>query len=175
MKVTTLPADQLSQGKLNVWSQFQRANSDLDSPYFRREFTQVVAEVRNDVEVAVLKVAGELIRFFPYQRGRGGVARLVGGRLSDFQGIPICQNFALNADQLIKICQLKAWHFDHALTSQVPLRQVAVGSVDLRLLSAFASRQRHRAYVWAHRASLRRPARIPARALYRIREWFAFQ
>ena len=35
------------------WSQFQAAEPALDSPYFRPEFTQAVAKVRRDVEVAL--------------------------------------------------------------------------------------------------------------------------
>jgi CelD/BcsL family acetyltransferase involved in cellulose biosynthesis len=53
--------------------------------------------------------------------------------------------------------------------------QVAVGSVDLRLLAGPVRRQWQRAYSWARQSPLRAPARVPARVLYRIREWLAFR
>lgn len=53
--------------------------------------------------------------------------------------------------------------------------RVAVGSTDLRPLSRFAQQQWHRAHSWARSTWIRRPARVPARVLYRFREWLAFQ
>ena len=53
--------------------------------------------------------------------------------------------------------------------------QVAVGSVDLRPLAGTVRRQLRRAYQWARNSPLRGPARVPARILYRVREWFAFR
>ena len=87
---------------MDAWSQIQRDNEELASPYFRPEFTQAVASVRGDVEVAVLEDHGEIVGFFPYQRGRGGVARPVGGRLSDFQGVVARKGVALDASACCK-------------------------------------------------------------------------
>ena len=122
MKTTVIPASELSPAQVDAWSQIQRDNAELASPYFRPEFTQAVAPVRGDVEVAVLEEGGEMVGFFPYQRWRGGIARPVGGRLSDFQGVVVRTGVAWNAEQLLRSCRLKAWHFDHLLASQEPLR-----------------------------------------------------
>ncbi|HZZ30148.1 MAG TPA: GNAT family N-acetyltransferase [Pirellulales bacterium] len=120
MKITTFPAAQLSQEHWTAWSEVQRSEKEFDSPYFRPEFTQAVAAVRNDVEVGVLEQAGEMVGFFPYQRARG-IARPVGGRLSDFQGVIVRRNVEWNLVELLKRCRLKAWHFDHAVSSQQKL------------------------------------------------------
>ncbi len=122
MKITILPAAELKQHHIEAWSQIQRANSELASPYFRPEFTQVVASVRDDVEVAVLEEHGEMIGFFPFQRLRRGIAQPVGGRMSNFQAIIIRQGIAWDPVELLKKCRLKAWHFDHLLGSQEELR-----------------------------------------------------
>ena len=53
--------------------------------------------------------------------------------------------------------------------------QVAVGSIDLRPLTRTVRRQWRRVYQWARESPLRRPARVPAKILYRVREWFAFR
>jgi CelD/BcsL family acetyltransferase involved in cellulose biosynthesis len=122
MKATVIPASELSPAQVDAWSQIQRASAEFGSPYFRPEFTQAVAAVRSDVEVAVLEEGGELAGFFPYQRSHGDVARPVGGRLSDFHGVVVRADVAWNAEQLLRSCRLKAWHFDHLLASQEPLR-----------------------------------------------------
>ena len=112
MKVSVVSAVQLSEPLLLAWLDIQGADPELDSPYFCPEFTQAVAAVRDDVEVAVLEEHGEIVGFFPYQRSRGGVGRPVGGRLSDFQGVVIRPGVGWNPVQLLKGCRLKAWHFD---------------------------------------------------------------
>ena len=53
--------------------------------------------------------------------------------------------------------------------------QVAVGSIDLRPLTRTVRRQWRRVYQWSRESPLRRPARVPAKILYRVREWFAFR
>jgi CelD/BcsL family acetyltransferase involved in cellulose biosynthesis len=122
MKWKVIPAAQLGQEHRIAWSEIQRANPELDSPYFRPEFTQAVASVRDDVEVAVLEDHGEMVGFFPFQRSRGGLCRPIGGRLSDFQGVVIRPGLVWNPAELLRGCGLKVWHFDHALASQEPLR-----------------------------------------------------
>ena len=122
MKISAFPAAQLRQDHIDAWSAIQRGSETFGSPYFRPEFTQAVAAVRNDVEVAVLQDRGEMVGFFPYQRSRGDVARPVGGRMSDFQGVVIRKGVAWDAVELLHGCRLKAWRFDHLLASQEPLR-----------------------------------------------------
>ena len=79
MNIRLIPAEQLTPEHVAAWADIQRAEAALDSPYFRPEFTQAVAAVRGDVEVGVLEEGGEPVGFFPFQRGRGNVARPVGG------------------------------------------------------------------------------------------------
>ncbi len=121
MKITLVPGNQLTVEQAGAWSRIQRAEESLGSPYFRPEFTQAVAAVRDDVEVAILEEAAT-IGFFPFQRGRGNVARPVGGRLSDFQGVVIGSRAEWDPRELLTQCGLAAWHFDHAIASQQPLR-----------------------------------------------------
>ena len=64
---------------------------------FGPEFTQAVAAVRGDVEVGVLEERGEPVGFFPFQRSRRNVARPVGGKMSDFQGLIAPQRRSLGS------------------------------------------------------------------------------
>lgn len=120
MKTTTLPCHRLSPEHIAAWSRIQASDPAFDSPYFRPEFTQAVAEVRDDVEVAVLEKNGEPVGFLPFQRTAWNVGKPVGGRMSDFQGVICGKGLQWNADALIRGCGLSTWDFDHLLESQQP-------------------------------------------------------
>ena len=122
-KIITLPADQLTPAHIEAWARLQRADPAVDSPYFRPEFTQAVAAVRNDVRVAVLEEDGEPAGFFPFQRGRWGIGRPVGGPMSDFQGIIVRPGLAWSADEVVRGCRLRAWDFNHLVAAQEPFRR----------------------------------------------------
>jgi CelD/BcsL family acetyltransferase involved in cellulose biosynthesis len=123
LKITTIPANRLTPDHLEAWSRLQRDDSAVDSPYFRPEFTRAVAAVRGDVEVALLEEDSEPVGFFPFQRGRWGIGRPVGGPMSDFQGIIARRGLAWSADELIRSCRLRAWDFNHLVAGQEPFRQ----------------------------------------------------
>jgi CelD/BcsL family acetyltransferase involved in cellulose biosynthesis len=118
MQVTTIPAKELSTDLVAAWTDIQSAEPSLNSPFFRPEFTQAVAAVRDNVEIAVLEEAGRCVGFFPFERSRGNVGRPVGGRLSDFQGVVLESGVQLDPTQLMRQCRLSAWYFDHLLTAQ---------------------------------------------------------
>ena len=82
-----VPANQLCSQQLATWSDLQQADPALDSAFFRPEFVQMVAAVRSDVQVAILREGRRTVGFFPFQRNRRNVAQAVGGRLSEFQGV----------------------------------------------------------------------------------------
>jgi CelD/BcsL family acetyltransferase involved in cellulose biosynthesis len=120
--ITTLPANRLTAEQLAAWARFQREDPAVDSPYFRPEFTQAVAAVREDVKVAVIEEDGEPAGFFPFQRGRWGIGRPVGGPMSDFQGVIARPGLTWSADELVRGCGLRAWDFDHLVAAQGAFR-----------------------------------------------------
>ena len=152
MKITLVPGNQLTAEQAAAWSRIQRAEASLASPYFRPEFTQAVAAVRDDVETAILEDRGAIVGFFPFQRGRRSVATPVGGRLSDFQGVVVGSQTPWDPRQLLRQCGLSAWHFDHAIASQRPLgpyQRTIAGSPFLDLSAGWegyvaAQRARHK-------------------------------
>jgi len=146
-KIITLPADQLTPAHIEAWARLQRADPAVDSPYFRPEFTQAVAAVRNDVRVAVLEEDGEAAGFFPFQRGRWGIGRPVGGPLSDFQGIIVRPGLAWSADELVRGCGLRAWDFNHLVAEQKsfhPFHRVQAESPFMDLSAGFEAYQEER-------------------------------
>ena len=118
----TVTPPQLTPDEIGAWVAIQRANPLLSSPYFRPEFTQAVAAVRDDVEVAVAEVDGRPVGFFPYQRGRANIGRPVGGRLSDFQALIAAPGCSADPLEMLRACHLSAWHFDHLLVEQNEFR-----------------------------------------------------
>ncbi|MCE9589707.1 MAG: GNAT family N-acetyltransferase [Planctomycetes bacterium] len=120
MKLNVLPADQLTPEHIASWARLHADNPTLASAYFHPAFTQAVAAVRRDVEVGVMEEAGTIVGFFPFQRGRLGIAKPVGGIVSDFQGVIAEPDLVFDPRELLLGCCLNAWDFDHMLVSQAP-------------------------------------------------------
>ena len=118
LKVTLIPGRELGPDLVDRWRELQRSNPELASPYFCPEFTEIIAAVRDDVEVAIIEETGNIAAFFPFQRGRDGVGVPVGGLLSDYQGLICGPEFLLDPRTLVRHCGLVAWDFDHLLASQ---------------------------------------------------------
>ena len=119
MEIHCLPVAQLTAEHVAAWDSLQRADRSYDSPYFRPEFAETVAAVRDGVEVAVLREHGEIVGLFPFQR-RGSIAHPVGGKLSDFHGV-VARGDDWDPVELLRACRLSAWRFDHLIASQRPL------------------------------------------------------
>jgi CelD/BcsL family acetyltransferase involved in cellulose biosynthesis len=118
MNIRVIKFENLTSDEIAAWSDIQRSERSLDSPYFRPEFTQAVAAVRNDVEVAVLEEAGLPVGFLPFQRSSWNAGRPVGGALSDFHGIIARSGTYCDPLELLRACGLSTWHFSHLVAGQ---------------------------------------------------------
>jgi len=114
----------LSHAHLEKWRELQRESPGLQSPYFRPEFTQAVARVRDDVEVAVFQGQGQgqgqdqILGFLPFQRGPLNMGKPVGGKLCDFHGCIAGPEFLFDPQQLLAKAKLAAWDFEHVPAGQ---------------------------------------------------------
>ena len=161
MQVTLKTPTQLSQAELAAWASFQELSPEFDSPYFRPEFSQAVAAVRNDVEVAVLLEREQPIGFLPFQRKGAHGARPVGGRLSDYQAVIGRPGLTFDAQELLRACGLTVFDFDHMLATQTsfaPYHQLIDRSPYLDLRGGFE----------AYRSSLRASAHTTMRHTFRL-------
>ncbi|HEV8293552.1 MAG TPA: GNAT family N-acetyltransferase, partial [Tepidisphaeraceae bacterium] len=120
MKINVIRGSELSDEQLRQWQALQEANPALHSPYFCPHFTQAVAAVRRDVQVAVMEDGNRIVGFFPFQRTAMGMGRPVGGALSDFQALIALPDAQWDAQELIRKCGLSLWDFDHLLACQTP-------------------------------------------------------
>lgn len=118
MKFHCLPAHELTPAHIEMWRSIQRAEPSLDSPFFCPEFVQAVAEVRDDVEVALLEDRGRVVGFLPFQRTALNVGKPVGGPLSDFHGLIAPANLACDLGGLLRACRLALWKFDNLVVAQ---------------------------------------------------------
>lgn len=118
MNIDLLSADDLPAELIARWHELQSQTPELASPYFRPEFVQAVAAVRPNVEAAVLRDGDRVVGFFPFERYAGSIARPVGGRLSDYQGVIATAALNWRIEDILRGCQLKAWEFDHQLACQ---------------------------------------------------------
>jgi CelD/BcsL family acetyltransferase involved in cellulose biosynthesis len=163
VKVTLIPGRELGPDLFGRWRELQRSNLDLASPYFCPEFTQAIASVRDDVEVAVVEDEGSITAFLPFQRGHDSVGIPVGGIISDYQGLICAPEFACDPRELIKQCRLLAWDFDHLISAQrmfAPFHRYAESSPVMNLNAGFER------YVAACHAA--RAERVKIRRLERV-------
>lgn len=121
-RISCISGRSLDREHVAAWSRIQRDNPDLASPYFRPEFAQAVASIRDDVEIAVIEDGNQPVAFFPFQRAGWNVGKPVGGRLSDFHGMVAGPDAEWNPEDLLNRCRLSAWDFDHLPLSQERLR-----------------------------------------------------
>ena len=123
MKTTIISGKSLTPEHLLLWSHFQQSNAALANPYFCPEFTSAVAEVREDAWVGILKEAGEIVGFFPFQRGKLPIGQPVGYTLCDYQGLIVKPGVDWDAAELLRGCGLKIWNFDNLIASQLPFQR----------------------------------------------------
>jgi CelD/BcsL family acetyltransferase involved in cellulose biosynthesis len=115
--IQAVPASGLSDDQLAAWAQLQSEEALFESPHLRPEFTQAVASVRDDVEVAVVAEDEQPIAFLPFQRTPWNGGRAAGGWLSNYQALVAAQGVVVDPVQLLKACNLSSWKFDHLLAA----------------------------------------------------------
>jgi CelD/BcsL family acetyltransferase involved in cellulose biosynthesis len=118
MDVEVVRVSELSDRQLGHWTRLQEADVALASPFFRPEFTQAVADVRNDVFVGTMEGPGRAIGFFPFQRRRWGIGVPVGGERSNYHGVIADPGAWWDARALLRGCRLGIWDFHHLIASQ---------------------------------------------------------
>lgn len=115
IRLTKIP--DLTPADWSIWLDLQERTGVYESPYFRPEFSQAVAQVRDDAEVAVIKEGEQTVGFFPFQRGKLNLGKPIGGKLSDYHGPLIRQGVEFDAAELLPACRLAAWDFDHLVSA----------------------------------------------------------
>ena len=111
--VRIIAAKDLTPDLVSQWKAIASDDRYLQSPFFQPEFTQTVAQVRDDVELALVESAGELTGLFPFQRASNGLARNVSSRLSEFHGPIVRRDYDFDTAKVMRAAGLTWWQFDH--------------------------------------------------------------
>ncbi len=123
MQIRAVKFAALSGEEIDAWSELQRRYAEFASPFFRPEFSALLAECQPNVEVAVLRRAGRCVGFWPFQRARGNVARADGHPLRSYEGVVCHPSIAWSPEELLEGCRLSAWKFDHLLLSHASMQR----------------------------------------------------
>ena len=116
MKVSVIDGRDLTADHVESWSAIQSLTPELESPFFRPEFTQAIAEATGNVFVGVIHdSSGRPAGFFPYQLERPGFGKSL--EMCDYQGIIAPPALQWDVRALIRKCGLKVWEFDHLSTA----------------------------------------------------------
>jgi CelD/BcsL family acetyltransferase involved in cellulose biosynthesis len=118
MKISVIAASELDKALTEKWSQIQRNDDTLRSPYYCPEFTQLVSGARPHVRVAVLEDGGEVKGFFPFERDPLLRLHPVGMGLNDYHGLIAQLNLQVDARALLKACKAIYIGFNHMPLSQ---------------------------------------------------------
>jgi CelD/BcsL family acetyltransferase involved in cellulose biosynthesis len=150
MKYHVVRAASLTPEDRALWARLQEQDPHLDTPYFRPEFLELVAQARPGCEVAVMEDGGRTVGFLPFHRGRGGIALPFADSLTDFQGALTEPGVAWNLDDLMRECGLKALHWDHIVPGAAqgpfePYRCAAADSPFMDLSQGYEHYKTHRA------------------------------
>ncbi|MEE2525492.1 GNAT family N-acetyltransferase [Hyphobacterium sp. HN65] len=87
MRVKSVSIRDLSQAQLEQWRDWACQDGQPVSPYLLPDFAIAVANVRSDVQVALISEDDETIGYFAYHAPRRLGIRPVGSPMSDYQGV----------------------------------------------------------------------------------------
>jgi CelD/BcsL family acetyltransferase involved in cellulose biosynthesis len=114
----TIHARRLTPDQVATWTALIPRTGDFASPFFRPEYTQAVAAVRDAIEVCVITRGRETIGFLPFERLESTVGRPVGGSMSNFQGVIAAPDGPWTAVDLARGARLKTLKFHHQVRDQ---------------------------------------------------------
>lgn len=113
MKARVIRPQELAAADLEHWRSITEKSDLYRSAFYAPEFTIAIAEARRDAFVAVLEQAGETVGYFPFHKLRAGVAKPIGGPISDYHGPVLAPGFTPEPTDLLAACQLTAYDFNH--------------------------------------------------------------
>ena len=100
-QIQVVAVSQLTGEIASAWKRLRAEQPQEESPYFAIEFTQAVAAIRDDVQIAIFRDAdGEIEAILPFQKTAATLIEPIGGRLNDVHGILGGRN--LSSDQILE-------------------------------------------------------------------------
>lgn len=126
-------AKDLTAEQVQRWSAIQASVVELESPFYRPEFTQACAQIRGNVFVGLLQEpSGKVVGFFPFQLLRPGFGKPLD--ICDYQGVIASPSLAYSFPDLMRACGLKSWEFDHLNVNQTAFQPYQCQAAESPLL-----------------------------------------
>lgn len=114
-KIDVKNPEQLSQSEREIWAELRSSNPALYSPYFHIDYTDMVAQLRDDVKVICVYADDRPIAFLPFQ-GQS-FARPVGAPMTDYHGFICAPDVALDMRAILKAAGIGVYHFSALVDS----------------------------------------------------------
>ncbi len=116
-----LTVEELTPEQTSAWAKFRACNPALYSPYFHIGYTQLLANLCDDVHILVVEQAAKPIAFLPFQakitptkitpNGKVGFARPIGAPMTDYHGFICAPETRFDARAVLKQAGFGAYHF----------------------------------------------------------------
>ena len=122
--------DELTAGELERWRAWASARDGRDSPFLHPEYAALLARHRDQVRVVVAVREGRPIGFLPLEVHARGVARPLGVRLADVQGMVGPDDELPDVTTILRASRLRRLHFDHWLVpaGALPRQATSLGT-----------------------------------------------
>jgi len=115
--IDTIRPHELTAEHRQAWRRLLSAQPGLDSPFFDPVYVEILGEHRKQIEIGVVSDATTPIGFFPFERHQQTIAKPLGVKLCDLQGVIVEEDMDLSVDDVLRGCGLTSWCFDHRLVS----------------------------------------------------------
>ncbi|GGZ27796.1 GNAT family N-acetyltransferase [Asticcacaulis endophyticus] len=96
----------LSPADAQSWRDMAVATPDFRSPLLSPEFAQAIAQVRDDVWVAIYRRNGQTIGFLPHHRRPGRLARPVGAPFSDYTALITAPDPVITIAEALRLARI---------------------------------------------------------------------
>jgi CelD/BcsL family acetyltransferase involved in cellulose biosynthesis len=118
-KVELVKASELGPAEHSLWAKWRAEQAGMSSPYFSSKWTQAVARVREDIQVAVVLDQNKRVSgFLPLQRPPGRIAVPVGGALNDYNGMVSRPGFSCDLQDIMHKAKVGRLDFSHVPETQ---------------------------------------------------------
>lgn len=104
-----ISARDLSETDMAAWRDMAKQTFAFGSPVLSWDFCAAVAQVRDDVKVAVFRREGKAIAFLPHHRRPGQFARPVGAPFNDYTALISFPDTALSAREALALAGIRAF------------------------------------------------------------------
>lgn len=117
IRVETRRANELEPQARALWAQFRGSDLALSSPYFDLRYVLAASAVAPQSQVAVIRRAGEIVGFLPFQR-RGGAIQPMAAPLTDYHGLIARPGADIDLKVVLELLQARRFRFGGLVGAQ---------------------------------------------------------